>query len=1043
MSKEMVISANPHETRVAILEEGQLCEYYVEREKEFALVGSIYKGRVTRVLPGMQSAFVDIGLDSDAFLYVTDFLEDVEDFDQVTTVEEKVQKMEDQGGHVFPANPLGATALEPTDVESMPPAPDTSAAPLEPLSSDEVLPPQNMATPVAPFNSTSPSHNAPPQDRGRFGNRGRDFGRRGGSGGGGGRRGGRHGGSRGGSGSGTGSGVGGRGGERRFGRELPSSKYASHRPYDGGAPADAQSESGPTAEGHVSVILPGESFAKYREKPPASAPGTLPAEDNFTTQAPDAAPEHDQQLEHVQEREDLHERHDEHEHEPQHSQIHEPAREPMHHEAAPIAPASPVHESRSSHSEHRSFSSSGLEPLPGESLSKYKRPEPSAESHRDELPHEGVHHDELHRKDAHQQPVRHESSSAPYEMHEESMQPPAHDVPQLPELRDERDAHEHHDKYPLHESYAAPESGSPHAAHDEHEDHSHPELSEDEAATIAEHVAEAQIEEAARTAQDRSFASDEESHAAGLSSSEQSAAESEDEGHEVEEEEADAESEGMIAPPQEDGHHEGEHADDLAASPESVSPENGLSLAGDHPPALGQQPSQARVRDDFRPRMQHPSRRGGRDRGRRDDRGRRPQHGRAPQSQGHHRPQPRRPMLIADLLKQGQEIIVQIAKEPLGKKGARITSHVALPGRSLVYMPTLDHTGVSRKIASAEERSRLRHLVNDAKGTAGGGFIVRTAAGSAAPDEVRADVEFLTRTWSEIKSRSEQRKAPSILHRDLNLVERILRDFITPDFAAIWVDTEEEYTKVVDFMSRFQPQLVNRVKLYTKETPVFEEFGIQQEIDKGLRPKVWLKSGGYIVINHTEALVAIDVNTGKFVGKGSNRLEDTIVRTNLEATKEIVRQMRLRDLGGIIVIDFIDMEDRRNREKVMAALEDALRADRAPSKMLRFNEFGLIAITRKRTKQALERTLCQPCPYCTGSGMVKSIPTLCYEIQTEARKMAPEMDSGSLTLRVHPEIAKALKTRESSLIEELERWTKKSAIIQADPTLHWEQYDIY
>ena len=413
-------------------------------------------------------------------------------------------------------------------------------------------------------------------------------------------------------------------------------------------------------------------------------------------------------------------------------------------------------------------------------------------------------------------------------------------------------------------------------------------------------------------------------------------------------------------------------------------------------------------------------------------------------SQGGHRPQQaRRPQLIADMLKQGQEIIVQIAKEPLGKKGARITSHVALPGRFLVYMPTLDHTGVSRKIASAEDRARLRHLVNDAKGSAGGGFIVRTAAASAAPEEVRADVEFLTRTWGEIKARSEQRKAPSILHRDLNLVERILRDYMSNEYTAVWVDSEEEYTKVVDFMSRFQPELVNRVKLYTKETPVFEEFGIQQEIDKGLRPKVWLKSGGYIVINHTEALVAIDVNTGKFVGKGSNRLEDTIVRTNLEAVKEIVRQMRLRDLGGIIIIDFIDMEERRNREKVMAALEDALRADRAPSKMLRFNEFGLIAITRKRTKQALERTLCQPCPYCTGSGMVKSIPTLCYEIQTEARKMAPQISSGSLTLRVHPEISKALKTREASLMEELEHWTKKSIIIQADPTLHWEQYDIY
>ena len=508
---------------------------------------------------------------------------------------------------------------------------------------------------------------------------------------------------------------------------------------------------------------------------------------------------------------------------------------------------------------------------------------------------------------------------------------------------------------------------------------------------------------------------------------------------ELEHEEADAEAEGMIAPGPEIGN---EAQLELAVPPEAIAPESISPTVLENSQPQSQQPYKARIRDDFRARMQHPARRGGRDRGRRDDRGRRPQRGHGGHG-SHYRPQARRPQLIADLLKQGQEIIVQIAKEPLGKKGARITSHVALPGRFLVYMPTLDHTGVSRKIASPEDRARLRHLVNDAKGSAGGGFIVRTAAGSAAPEEVRADVEFLTRTWSEIKARSEQRKAPSLLHRDLNLVERMLRDHMNSDYTAIWVDSEEEYTKVVDFMSRFQPALVNRVKLYTKETPVYEEFGIQQEIDKGLRPKVWLKSGGYIVINHTEALVAIDVNTGKFVGKGSNRLEDTIVRTNLEAVKEIVRQMRLRDLGGIIVIDFIDMEERRNREKVMAALEDALRADRAPSKVLRFNEFGLVAITRKRTKQALERTLCQPCPYCTGSGMVKSVPTLCYEIQTEARKMAPEMESGSITLRVHPEIAKALKTRESSLIEELERWTRKSVIIQADPTLHWEQYDIY
>ena len=396
------------------------------------------------------------------------------------------------------------------------------------------------------------------------------------------------------------------------------------------------------------------------------------------------------------------------------------------------------------------------------------------------------------------------------------------------------------------------------------------------------------------------------------------------------------------------------------------------------------------------------------------------------------------------MLKAGQEVVVQIATEPLGKTGARITSHVALPGRFLVYMPTIDHIGVSRKIDSAENRSRLRRLVGEARGAFPGGFIVRTAAGGATDDEIRTDIEFLGTTWNDIKHKNDERKAPSLLHRDLNLVERILRDYVSDDFTAIWIDSEEEYGKVAEFVSRFQPKLASRVKLYTKEQPIFEEFGIQHELDKALRAKVWLKSGGYIVINHTEALVAIDVNTGKFVGKGSTRLEDTIVKTNLEAVKEIVRQIRLRDLGGIIVVDFIDMEERRNREKVLSALQQALEEDKAPSKALSFNEFGLVCITRKRTKQALERVLCQPCPSCTGSGMVKSIPTLCYEIQNEARKMAVATpDNPNLTLRVHPEIAKALKTRESMLIDELEQNSHKHIIIQSDATLHWEQYDIY
>ena len=489
-----------------------------------------------------------------------------------------------------------------------------------------------------------------------------------------------------------------------------------------------------------------------------------------------------------------------------------------------------------------------------------------------------------------------------------------------------------------------------------------------------------------------------------------------------------------------------------ASAPREDFPRESARIGGGNPRARFQRPQRG-GRDRDRGRGGRPDSRGGRpDRG--PDRGRPsgPRFERRPSGPGgprhdrghRHSGPPRRPQLISEMLKAGQDVVVQIAKEPLGKKGARITSHVALPGRFLVYMPTVHHTGVSRKIISAENRSRLRRLVSEAGNSYPGGFIVRTAAGGATDDEIRTDIEFLGKSWNEIKERSEQRKSPALLHRDLNLVERILRDYVSDDFTGIWIDNEEEYGKIVEFVSRFQPKLVNKVKLYTKETPIFEEFGIQHELDKALRAKVWLKSGGYIVINHTEALVAIDVNTGKFVGKGSTRLEDTIVKTNLEAVKEIVRQIRLRDLGGIIVVDFIDMEERRNREKVLGALQMALEQDKAPSKALSFNEFGLVCITRKRTKQALERVLCQPCPYCTGSGMVKSIPTLCYEIQAEARKMATaEHEGPNLTLRVHPEIAKALKTRESMLMDELEQNSHKHIIIQSDATLHWEQYDIY
>jgi Rne/Rng family ribonuclease len=406
------------------------------------------------------------------------------------------------------------------------------------------------------------------------------------------------------------------------------------------------------------------------------------------------------------------------------------------------------------------------------------------------------------------------------------------------------------------------------------------------------------------------------------------------------------------------------------------------------------------------------------------------------------RPGNHQPVQIADLLKEGQEILVQIAKEPLGTKGARITSHIALPGRYLVYMPTISHIGVSRKITSEEERLRLRNIILENKGSLTGGFIVRTAGGGRSEEEFKADLKFLSTLWNDVRAKADRVRAPALLHRDLDLVQRILRDILSPDFKQVRVDSETEYERSVEFVSRCQPSLVGHVKLYTRDTPMFEEFGIQAEVDKALKPKVWLKSGGYIVINQTEALVAIDVNTGKYVGK-TNRLEDTIVKTNIDAVNEIVRQIRLRDLGGIIVIDFIDMDERRNRMKVVQALEEALRRDRAPTKILSFNDFGLVALTRKRVKQSLERTLCQPCTYCSGSGWIKSVSSVCYEIVAEIKKMAKQIEGDTITLRLNPEVAHTLKSSQGTLLSELESLTHRDIIIKSDPTVHQERFEIY
>ncbi len=399
---------------------------------------------------------------------------------------------------------------------------------------------------------------------------------------------------------------------------------------------------------------------------------------------------------------------------------------------------------------------------------------------------------------------------------------------------------------------------------------------------------------------------------------------------------------------------------------------------------------------------------------------------------------------ISELLREGQEILVQIAKEPIAKKGARITSHIALPGRFLVYMPTIEHLGVSRKIESSSERGRLRTLIQRIKAeedVPSGGFIVRTAGVGISEEDLRQDARYLVRTWTDVKKDTEKAKSPALVHQDLDIVQRLLRDQLSDEFTAIRVDSEEEYLRTIEFINRIQPRMVNRVKLYTRDEPILDTYGVQEEIDKALKPRVWLKSGGYLVINQTEALVAIDVNTGKFVGKGNARLEDTITRTNMEAVDEIARQIRLRDLGGIIVLDLIDMEDRRNRHKVSQALQEALSTDKSPTKVLSFNDFGLIIMTRKRVKQSLERTMCAPCEYCEGSGWVKSPQSICYELLGEARRLSRHLDDvRQTTLRVHPEVAKALRSSEKEVFAELEAYLG-NVDVTADKAIHQEQFD--
>jgi Rne/Rng family ribonuclease len=1013
MAKEICISSTPHETRLAILEDDQLAEIYYERENEYTLAGSIYNGRVTRVLPGMQSAFVDLGLERDAFLYVTDFveLEDQEDSDEVeraavTGAAQPPREVHRGNGQERPAR--GDRGSRP----GLRPEPRAAAEPTQEWAgagSDAGSGAGAVESPTVPeLEQDGKDEEGAPGGR-RW--RGRRH-RRGG-------RGPSH------TPSQTNDSPGSQSRPSEFvespsGRDSGSEFQSSPRSdygRDSDQPEAAHAQDTSRGGKAPAFVLPGESLRKYG--------GASAAESSTPAPAP-----------------------------PRSSSTSKPSTLIE----APLA-----------------WDGSGL--LPGETLSKHRsrRPEPapesspeafSAESAAPAASHEETFEEEFGKPTGEfAPPSLHEIENAPHSLYHEPSAADSIGVRTEEDPRSGDDLTEEDEEDLIEEDFLPEESST--AA-----EHGHPSTGEfGEGDFDADASASHRVDPSSPTGF-RLFG------LGGKKKQEDApeplrpelppvpaaaaapAASAYTPGEGLIEEELIEGDEVESAP-----HRRGAHEHDLDEYEEETLPMQirsgdlgemlqeahldhkiqltlGEKIGEDEEGYVIEEEEEDEDEEEPSAEAQPAPGQPQRDRG-----GRGGRRGRERQGQGQRRGPSRRSAqtsdlpVISDLLKPGQEILVQIAKEPIAKKGARITSHIALPGRFLVFMPTVTHVGVSRKIASDEERHRLKRILVNERGDAPGGFIVRTAADGASEDELRADLRFLINLWNEIKQRSESSKSPALIYHDLSLIERILRDQVSANFSNIWVDTQEDYERIVRFLNRFSPTLVRRVKLYTKDTPLFEHFGIQDEISKALRSKVWLKSGGSIVINQTEALVAIDINTGKYVGK-SARLEDTIVKTNLDAVPEIVRQIRLRDLGGIIVIDFIDMDERKNRFKVLAALEEALKADRAPTKVLQFNDFGLVAITRKRVKQSLERTLSVPCPTCQATGMVKSSATVCNEIYIELRKMRKHFEGADVMIRVNPETVKILKSSNARWLSDFEDLVGKNILVKSDPTLHPEQFDI-
>ncbi len=394
---------------------------------------------------------------------------------------------------------------------------------------------------------------------------------------------------------------------------------------------------------------------------------------------------------------------------------------------------------------------------------------------------------------------------------------------------------------------------------------------------------------------------------------------------------------------------------------------------------------------------------------------------------------------IEELLQEGQDVFVQVSKDPMGTKGARVTSYITLPGRYLVLMPGVEHIGVSRRITDEDERARLKGIISQLK-PKNFGFIIRTASEGCTEEELKKDIDFLMRLWENIQDKKERVSAPHLLYADLDLSLRGVRDILGHEADILIIDSMDEYQKLIEFASTYFPKLISRIKLYDSREPIFDAYGLELEIPKALGKRVWLKSGGYIVIDQTEALTSIDVNTGKFVGKAS--LEDTILKTNLEAVKEIAYQIRLRNLGGIIIIDFIDMEKKENREKVFNVFKEIMSKDRAKCTILEVSELGLIQMTRKRVRESLGRTLCDACPYCEGRGFVKSPTTVCYEVFRELRKIGSLKKGCGVVLTAHPAVINMLYEDEREGFEEIEKEYNLKVMLKANKNFHQEYYEV-